>query len=58
VTLDDYVLASVKLGWRLTPMLEAYARVENVFDAGYEDVIGYDTAGRTFYAGIRLRPRL
>jgi vitamin B12 transporter len=58
VTLDDYVLASVKLGWRLTPTLEAYARVENVFDAAYEDVIGYNTAGRAFYAGIRLRPRL
>jgi vitamin B12 transporter len=57
VTLDDYVLASLKLGWRLTSSIEAYARVENLFDADYEDVIGYSTPGRTFYAGIRLRPR-
>ena len=58
VSLGDYVLGSLKVGWRLTPAIEAYARVENLFDADYEDVFGYNTAGRTFYAGIRLRPRL
>jgi vitamin B12 transporter len=54
VTLDDYVLGSLNLGYRLTPTVEAYARVENAFDAGYEDVVGYNTAGRTVYAGLRL----
>jgi vitamin B12 transporter len=58
VTLDDYLLASLQLGWRLTPAAEAYLRVENFFDAGYEDAVGYNSAGRAFYAGIRLRPRL
>jgi vitamin B12 transporter len=58
VMLGDYLLASAKLGWRVAPGIEAYARVENLFDADYEDVFGYNTAGRTFYAGIRLRPRL
>ncbi|MEA2283923.1 MAG: hypothetical protein QOK21_4530, partial [Solirubrobacteraceae bacterium] len=30
-------------------------RVENAFDARYQDVVGYATAGRTVYAGLRLR---
>jgi vitamin B12 transporter len=55
VTLGDYVLASLKLGYRITPAIEAYARVENAFDADYQDVVGYHTAGRTIYAGLRLR---
>ncbi len=54
VTLGDYVLASAKLGYRVTPALEAYARVENGFDADYQDVVGYATPGRTVYAGLRL----
>jgi vitamin B12 transporter len=55
ILLDDYLLASLKLGWRLTPGLEAYARAENLFDADYQDAVGYHTPGRTVYAGIRLR---
>lgn len=55
VTLADYVLGSLKIGCRLTPALEAYARLENAFDAKYQDAFGYHTAGRTAYAGLRLR---
>lgn len=55
VVLDEYVLASVKVGWRITPALEAFARAENAFDAGYQDTFGYRTAGRTVHAGLRLR---
>lgn len=54
VTLDDYVLGSLKLGYRVSPALEAYARIENAFDADYQDAFGYNTPGRTFYAGLRL----
>jgi vitamin B12 transporter len=55
VALDDYGLASLKVGYRVTSTLEAYARVENAFDAEYQDVVGYGTPGRTVYAGLRLR---
>ena len=55
VRLDDYLLGSLRLGWKLTPQLEAYARAENAFDDRYRDVVGYRTPGRTVYAGIRLR---
>jgi len=54
VILDDYLLASANLAFRLLPQLELYARAENAFDADYQDVIGYDTPGRTIYAGLRV----
>jgi vitamin B12 transporter len=54
VTLGDYLLASARVGYRLLPGLELYARAENAFNAHYQDVVGYRTPGRTVYAGIRL----
>ena len=54
VTLDDYLLASANLAFRLLPRLELYARAENAFDADYQDVVGYSTPGRTVYAGLRV----
>lgn len=55
LTLDAYVLASARVAWRIGEGLEAFARIENAFDADYQDVVGYATQGRSIYAGIRLR---
>lgn len=55
VTLEDYVLGSLRISYQVTPSLEAYGRIENAFDADYEDALGYNTPGRTVYAGLRLR---
>ena len=55
VTLDDYVLASANVAYRLMPRLEAYVRSENLFGARYQDVVGYTVPGRTIHAGLRLR---
>lgn len=55
VTLNDYLLGSMKLGWNIGKGLEANVRGENLFDADYEDAFGYNTAGRTIYAGLRAR---
>jgi vitamin B12 transporter len=57
VTLDDYWLGSLRLGWKVGKRLEAFARVENLLDSRYQDVVGYRTAGRTAYAGLRFRFR-
>jgi len=54
VTLGDYVLVSANLAYRLLPQLELFARAENAFDADYQDVVGYNTAGRTIHAGLRV----
>lgn len=55
VRLHPYALASAQAGWRLSNRFEAYVRAENALDARYQDVVGYRTAGRTAYAGLRLR---
>jgi vitamin B12 transporter len=54
VRLHDYGLASLRIGYRILPRLELYGRVENGFDADYQDVVGYNTPGRTVYAGLRV----
>jgi vitamin B12 transporter len=33
------------------------ARVDNATDKAYESVLGYATAGRTFYLGLSWSPR-
>jgi vitamin B12 transporter len=54
VILDDYLLASANAAFRLLPQLELFVRAENAFDADYEDVVGYNTPGRTVHAGLRV----
>ncbi|HWT12171.1 MAG TPA: TonB-dependent receptor [Allosphingosinicella sp.] len=54
VTLAGYVLASAQAAYRVLPKLEAFVRVENAFSADYQDVVGYDTLGRTVHAGLRV----
>jgi vitamin B12 transporter len=54
VRLDDYVLASLNLAYRVAGPVEAYVRAENAFDADYQDVVGYNTPGRTVHAGLRV----
>jgi vitamin B12 transporter len=56
VMLDDYWLASLRVAYRIRPRLELHARIENGFDEDYQDVVGYNSAGRTVYAGVRIVP--
>lgn len=55
VTLGDYVLASLRVGYRVTEAVEAFGRIDNAFDAEYQDVVGYETPGRSVHAGLRVR---
>ena len=40
--------------FRITRSVEVYARVLNLFDRAYEEVLGYPAPGRTAFAGVRL----
>lgn len=55
VTLDDYLLVNVAASYKITPGVEVYGRVENAFDANYQEVFGYETAGIGAYAGLRFK---
>lgn len=52
--LEPYVLGSLRIAHRIGPRFELYARAENLFAADYEDVFGYNTPGRSVYAGLRV----
>ena len=42
-------------GWKIKDGLELVGRITNLADEQYEDVLGYSTRGRGFFAGVRGR---
>jgi vitamin B12 transporter len=54
VKLDSYTLINLAVSYNIFPFLQLFGRVENLFDAEYEEVLGYGTPGLSGYAGIRL----
>ncbi|HEX8448096.1 MAG TPA: TonB-dependent receptor [Allosphingosinicella sp.] len=55
VTLGDYVLANLRVAYRLSRRFELFGRVENAADSDYSDVFGYNSPGRSVHAGLRVR---
>jgi len=53
--LASYTLARLALAWRATERLRLTLRVENLFDAHYELVDGYNTPGLSAFAGAVVR---
>ncbi|QFT98598.1 Vitamin B12 transporter BtuB precursor [Roseovarius sp. THAF8] len=52
VTLPDYTLVNVGLRHQLTDSVEIYGRIENLTDEKYQEVLGYETPGRTAFFGL------
>lgn len=52
-SLDGYALADLRASVPVGPVT-LFGRIENLFDARYEQVSGYGTYGRTLYVGARL----
>ena len=55
VTAPSYVTLDLNARFAVTDWLTVYGRIENVLDEDYEDVLGFQTAGVSAYAGSRLR---
>ena len=55
IALDDYAVLDLSLIYALGTTVELSARIQNATDENYQEVLGYNTAGRSAYAGIRLR---
>lgn len=51
--LDDFTVVDARVTYTLDNGAEAYLRLENLFDEDYQTVRGYNTAGRSAFAGIR-----
>ena len=54
VNLPGYMVAQVGGSYRLSDSVELCARVENLFDRQYEEVLGYATPGVSGFAGVRV----
>src|SRR5690606_9701635 len=55
VALDDYEVLDLALSYAPSTKLEIHGRIENALDEDYEEVVGYNTAGRSAYGGVRIR---
>ena len=56
VTLDAYTLARIAVTWNVADRMRLFGRIENLFDAEYEEVLDFGTAGRAAYLGVAYRP--
>jgi vitamin B12 transporter len=52
---EGYVIADLRASFPITPRLDLYGRIENLFDEQYETVFRFGTPGRAGYIGVRLR---
>jgi vitamin B12 transporter len=55
VALPNYTVLDASVAYSLSKSLEVFGRIENATDASYIEAIGFNTAGRAGYAGLRVR---
>lgn len=55
IPLEDYTLVNLAVSHAVNDRVELTGRVENLFDARYQEVDGYATQGLTAYLGLRTR---
>lgn len=53
VKLDSFTVANLAFAWKVTDGMELTARVSNLFDEDYEEILGFARPGRAVYAGLR-----
>ncbi len=53
--LDGFAVTTVRASLPLGERFELYGRVENVGDVRYQTAAGFNTPGRSAYAGVRVR---
>jgi vitamin B12 transporter len=55
VRLAPYTLVNMTAAYDVMPMVRVFGRIENLFDARYEDVFSYRAPGLGAYAGVEAR---
>ena len=55
VKLPSYTVVDLAGSWKLTQSLDLTARVSNLFDEEYEEILGFVRPGRAAYIGLRGR---
>jgi len=52
---DGFVVANLNGAWAVDDRITLAARIDNLFDEHYQQLLGYGEAGLSGYVGIRLR---
>jgi len=52
--LGAYTVANLSGSFDLTTKIQIFARIENLFNRQYEEILGYGTAGRSAYGGLKM----
>lgn len=55
VTLDSYVLVNLAGSYDVNEHVTVFARIENLLDEEYQEVLGYGTPGISAYAGLKAK---
>ena len=55
VPLPDYEVLDLSVTFSASGLLQIYGRVQNATDETYQEVVGYNTAERSIYGGVRMR---
>ena len=53
--LPDYVVLDASFSYSFSKTFDLYGRIENVADESYVEAVGFNTAGRAGYVGVRVR---
>ncbi len=53
--LDDYGVLDLSIRYRIRDSLELHGRLENALDENYQEILGFNTAGRSALVGIALQ---
>jgi vitamin B12 transporter len=54
VFMDDYVTVNLAGGYKLSPHVKLFGRIENLFDSGYVEAVGYGSPGISAFGGVRV----
>jgi vitamin B12 transporter len=52
--LDPYTVVNLAASYELIDGVQAFARIENLFDEDYQEALGFTTAGRAAYGGVEV----
>ena len=54
--LGAYTVADISVSYKWSPAVKLYGRIDNLLDAKYETVYGYNTGGTKVFAGLSWQP--
>jgi vitamin B12 transporter len=54
VTMPSYVVVNLTASYQISPTLQLYGRIDNLFNEQYEEIYGYGTARFSTYIGTKI----